>query len=48
MKESQIAEYREQLQNYERKNVDLSVQVSDLQQQVRDSRNYEHLCFPEV
>ncbi|XP_061333047.1 outer dense fiber protein 2 isoform X2 [Pezoporus flaviventris] len=34
MKESQIAEYREQLQNSERKNVDLSVQISDLQQQI--------------
>ncbi|XP_061208852.1 outer dense fiber protein 2 isoform X4 [Neopsephotus bourkii] len=34
MKESQIAEYREQLQNSERKNIDLSVQISDLQQQI--------------
>ncbi|XP_065551616.1 outer dense fiber protein 2 isoform X1 [Lathamus discolor] len=33
-KESQIAEYREQLQNSERKNIDLSVQISDLQQQI--------------
>ncbi|XP_030362993.1 outer dense fiber protein 2 isoform X3 [Strigops habroptila] len=34
MKEAQIAEYREQLQNYERKNVDLSVLISDLRQQI--------------
>ncbi|KAM4674764.1 outer dense fiber protein 2-like isoform 2-T2 [Amazona ochrocephala] len=34
MKESQIAEYREQLQNYERKNINLCAQISDLQQQI--------------
>ncbi|KAM9522116.1 outer dense fiber protein 2 isoform 2-T2 [Guaruba guarouba] len=34
MKESQIAEYREQLQNYERKNINLCTQISDLQQQI--------------
>ncbi|XP_010014751.1 PREDICTED: outer dense fiber protein 2 isoform X1 [Nestor notabilis] len=34
MKEAEIAEYREQLQNYERKNIDLSVLISDLRQQI--------------
>ncbi|XP_033923255.1 outer dense fiber protein 2 isoform X3 [Melopsittacus undulatus] len=48
MKESQIAEYREQLKNSEKKNAELSVQISNLQQQVRDGRNYQHLCFPDV
>lgn len=34
--ETQLAECQDQLQSYEKKNVDLSVMIADLRQRVRD------------
>jgi len=36
MTETQLAECQDQLQSYEKKNVDLSVMIGDLRQRVRD------------